>query len=101
VKEICEGVLNNSPSTIHDVAKHFLISISGDDDSEDDHNYDVTVDEDMGVFIRPDICRSVLRRCANFNADDYLLTHITETSKAFMQPVILQEQFGAAAASSS
>ncbi|KAG1824854.1 uncharacterized protein BJ212DRAFT_1322854 [Suillus subaureus] len=62
VKEICDGVLNDSPSTIHDVAKHFLISISGDDDSEDDHNYDMTADEDMSAFTRPEICRSVLRR---------------------------------------
>ncbi|KAG1769061.1 hypothetical protein EV702DRAFT_1181859 [Suillus placidus] len=62
VKEICDGVLNDSPSTIHDVAKHFLISISGDDDSEDDHNYDMTVEEDISAFTRPEICRSVLRR---------------------------------------
>ncbi|KIK41799.1 hypothetical protein CY34DRAFT_24232 [Suillus luteus UH-Slu-Lm8-n1] len=62
VKEICEWVLNDAPSTIHDVAKHFLISISGDDDSEDDHNYDMTVDDDMSTSTRPEICRSVLRR---------------------------------------
>jgi hypothetical protein len=101
VKEICDGVLNNTPSTIHEAAKHFLISISGDDDSEDDHNYDMTVDEDMSAFTRPKICRSVLRRCANFDADDYLLTRIAETLKALMQPVIPQESFGVAAASSS
>ncbi|KAG2037131.1 hypothetical protein BDR03DRAFT_1011048, partial [Suillus americanus] len=47
LKEICDGVLNDSPGTIHDVAKHFLISISGDDDSEDDHSYDMTADEDL------------------------------------------------------
>lgn len=101
VKEICEGVLNDAPSTIYDVAKHFLISISGDDDSEDDHNYDMIADDDMSTLTRPEICRSVLRRCANFNADDYLLTRIAETSKAPMQPVILRESFGVAAASSS
>ncbi|KAG1868338.1 hypothetical protein DFJ58DRAFT_858928 [Suillus subalutaceus] len=29
---------------------------------EDDHNYDMTVDEDLSAFTRPEICRSVLRR---------------------------------------
>jgi len=102
VKEICEGVLNDAPSTIQDVAKHFLISISGDDDSEDDHNYDMTADDDdMSTFTIPEICRSVLRRCANLYADDYLLTRIAETSKAPMQRVIPRESFGVAAASSS
>ncbi|KAG1726823.1 hypothetical protein EDB19DRAFT_1751380 [Suillus lakei] len=62
VKEICDGILSDSPSTIHEVVKQFLISISGDDDSEDDHDYDMTVDEDMSAFTRPEICRSVLRR---------------------------------------
>lgn len=62
VKEMCDGVLNDSPRTIHDVARHFLISISGDDDSEDDQNYDVIEDEDMSTFTRPQISRSVLRR---------------------------------------
>ncbi|KAG2360227.1 hypothetical protein BDR07DRAFT_1413070 [Suillus spraguei] len=62
VKEICDGVLNDGPSTIHDVAKHFLTSISGDDDSEDDQNYDMPPDEDMSAFTRPEIHRSVLRR---------------------------------------
>ncbi|KAG2071233.1 hypothetical protein BDR04DRAFT_1075782 [Suillus decipiens] len=62
VKEICDEVLNDGPNTIHDVAKHFLTSISGDDDSEDDQNYDMTADEDMNAFTRPEIHRSVLRR---------------------------------------
>lgn len=101
VKEMCDGVLNDSPRTIHDVARHFLIGISGDDDSEDDQNYDVIEDEDMSTFTRPRISRSVLRRCVNFYADDYSLTRITETLKALMQPVIHQEPFGVAATSSS
>ncbi|KAG2129598.1 hypothetical protein DEU56DRAFT_872472 [Suillus clintonianus] len=64
VKEICDRVLDDSPSTIHKVAKHFLISISGDDDGEDDHDYDydISIDEDMSAFTRPEISRSVLRR---------------------------------------
>ncbi|KAG0696497.1 hypothetical protein DFH29DRAFT_984602 [Suillus ampliporus] len=61
VKEICDGVLNHSASTIHEVAKHFLIDISGDDEGEDIHD-DISIDEDLTVFVRPEICRSILRR---------------------------------------
>ncbi|KAG1734953.1 uncharacterized protein EDB91DRAFT_1146148 [Suillus paluster] len=61
VKEICDGVLNHNSSTIHEVAKHFLLNISGDDDGDDIHD-DISIDESFSAFVRPEISRSALRR---------------------------------------
>jgi len=70
MKEICDGVLNHRPSTIHEVAKHFLIQISGDDDGEEGHDDDISIDEDLSMFTKPETCHSALRRYADFYLDD-------------------------------
>jgi ubiquitin-conjugating enzyme E2 Q len=60
MKEICDEMLNNSSSTILEVARHFLAKISGDEDGEDegdddDHFDDIGIDEDdRSVFDTPD-----------------------------------------------
>jgi hypothetical protein len=55
MKEICDEMLNDRPSTILEVAKHFLVKISGDDDGEDSHCDDMNFDEDgRSAFDTPD-----------------------------------------------
>ncbi|KAJ8597247.1 hypothetical protein M405DRAFT_587353 [Rhizopogon salebrosus TDB-379] len=64
MQEICDEVLSIQPSTIREVAKHFLIRISCDedeDDDEDDHDEDIAINESI-VSLKPEISRSALRR---------------------------------------
>ncbi|OJA08554.1 hypothetical protein AZE42_06638, partial [Rhizopogon vesiculosus] len=59
MKTICDEVLNSCPSTIHEVAKQFLVKFSSDDDDDNDEDDE----DDIGVVsIKPEVSRSILRR---------------------------------------